>query len=253
MMLCVGLAMTARGAFGTLFWLLLLVPMGYTCLLTTSRGGVLALLGGIAGLAFAKLGLKRSVPFLAVALPALILGIGGRQGSVVGGGTAHERLMLWADGLGELFRMPFHILTGLAPGFFGDELGHVAHNSYVTAYVELGVLGGGMFCTAFYIAARGAYSALSDPDGPPWSRGLGPYLFGALATHAVGCYSLSRTFHIPTYLVLGLVASYVTLAAPPPDTRHVVDRAWWGRFAVIAVLGLVLLKFATQLLGILGV
>ncbi len=253
MVLCVGLAMTARGAFGTLLWLLPLVPLGYAGLLTSSRGGVLALLGGIAGLAFAKLGLKRSVPVLAVALPALVLGIGGRQGSVGGGGTAHERLMLWADGLGELFRKPFHIPTGLAPGFYIEELGHVAHNSYVNAYVELGVLGGGLFFTAFYIAARGAYSALRDPDGPPWSRALGPYLFGAFAAYAVGCYSLTRNFHIPTYLVLGLVAAYVTLAAPPPDARHVVDGAWWGRFAVLAVLGLVFLKFATQLLGLAGV
>ena len=253
MMLCVGLAMTSGGGFGKLLWLLPLVPLGYACVLTKSRGGILALLGGIAGLAFAKLGVRRSVPFLALALPALLLGVGGRQANIAGGGTAHERLMLWADGLSHLFRMPFHIPTGLAPGYYVEEFGQLAHNSFINAYVELGVLGGGLFAMAFYAAGRGTYSALSDPDGPPWSRALGPYLFGAFAAYAVGCYSLTRNFHVPTYLVLGLVAAYVNLAAPPPDARHVVDGAWWGRFAVLAVLGLVFLKFATQLLGLAGV
>ncbi len=253
MALCLGVAMTSRGVLGTLLWLLPLVPMGYACLLTKSRGGVLAILAGIAGTAFARLGWKRSVPFLAVALPGLLLGIGGRQGSVGGGGTAHERLMLWADGLGELFRMPFHIPTGLAPGFYLEEFGHVAHNSYVNAYVELGVLGGGLFFTAVYLAVRRTHAALRDPAAPPWATALGPYLFGALCAYAVGCYSLTRNFHIPTYLALGLAAAYIQLAVPSPDPRDAVDSAWWTRFAVLSVIGLVSLKYATQLLGILGV
>jgi hypothetical protein len=254
MALCLGLAMTSRGGLGMLVWLLPLVPMGYACLLTKSRGGVLAILAGIAGTAFAKLGVRRSVPFLALGLPLLLLGIGGRQATIAGGGgTAHERLMLWAEGFSELFRMPFHIPTGLAPGFYVQELGLLAHNSYVNAYVELGLLGGGLFLTAVYLAVRRSYTALSDPDAPPWAKALGPYLFGALFAYAVGCYSLTRNFHIPTYLALGLAAAYIQLALPRPDPRDVVDSAWWGRFAVLSVVGLVALKYATQLLGILGV
>lgn len=254
MMLCVALAMTSRGAFGTLVWLTPLVPMGYACLLTKSRGGMLAILGGVAATAFARFGLKRSVPLLAVALPAILLGAGGRQGDVgTGGGTAHDRLMLWANGLGALFQMPFHIPTGLAPGFYVQEFGLLAHNSYVNAYVELGLLGGGLFLTAFYAAVRRTHTAVRDPDAAPWSKALGPYLFGAVVAYAVGCYSLTRNFHIPTYLVLGLAAAYIHLALPRPDPRDTVDGAWWGRFAVTSVVGLVVLKFATQLLGILGV
>ncbi len=254
MVLCLGLAVTSRGTVGTLVWLLPLVPMGYACLLTKSRGGVLAILAGIAGTAFAKLGVRRSVPLLALGLPVVLLGIGGRQANIAGGGgTAHERLMLWADGLGELFRMPFHIPTGLAPGFYIEEYGYLAHNSYINAYVELGVLGGGLFFTAMYLAVRRTYTALRDPDAPPWAKAFGPYLFGALFAYAVGCYSLTRNFHIPTYLSFGLAAAYINLALPHPDPRDTVDTAWWTRFAVLAVAGLVLLKYATQLLGILGV
>ena len=254
MVLCVALAMTSRGAFGAFVWLVPLVPLGYACMLTKSRGGMLAILGGVAATAFARFGLKRSVPVLAVALPAILLGTGGRQGAVgTGGGTAHDRLMLWANGLGELFRMPFHIPTGLAPGFYVEEFGLVAHNSYVNAYVELGVLGGGLFLAAFYAAVRRTHTAVRDPDAPAWSKALGPYLFGAVVAYAVGCYSLTRNFHIPTYLVLGLAAAYIHLALPRPDPRDAVNGAWWGRFAVTSVVGLVVLKFATQLLGTLGV
>jgi len=253
MVLCVGLAMSSQDAIGKLGWLLPLAPLAYTCFLTKSRGGMLAILAGVGGTAFVRLGYRRSIPAVAVAVPILLLGITGRQSGGGNGGTAHERLMLWAHGLGELFRMPFHLVTGLAPGFYVEEFGQLAHNSYVNAYVELGILGGGFFFGAFYYAIRMSYSAARDAGAPPWAVALGPYLFGAVCAYAVGCYSLTRNFHLPTYLALGLMAAYVNLARPIPDPRYWVDGVWWKRLVVISVVGLVTLKYATQLLGNLGV
>lgn len=82
-------------------WLLPIGLFVYALLLTQSRGGLLGLLAGLAALIYSKFGWKRALPVILVGVPAVIFGIGGRQGEITGD-TAHERLMLWADGLGEL-------------------------------------------------------------------------------------------------------------------------------------------------------
>lgn len=253
MVLCVGLAFTAHGPIPKLFWLIPVIPFFYTCTLTHSRGGLLALFAGIAAYGYGRYGLKKSIPALIVVIPAILLAASGRQASIGSSDTAHERLMMWAYGLGDLFNMPFHIVTGLAPGHYIKEYGLLAHNSFINAYVELGVLGGGFFFAAFFYAFRMIYISYRRPDAPDWAKAIGPFILAAIATYGMGCYSLSRNFHLPTYTALGLATAFASLAQPmpPPDFR--VTKQWWKWFAVTAVAGLVLLKYSTQLLGRLGV
>lgn len=250
--LSVGLAVTAPSPMFKFFWLLPVAPLAYTSYLTHSRGGVLALLGGMVATFYGRFGFKRSIPLLLVAVPAILVS-SGRGGNISSGGTAHERLMLWAYGLGDLFRMPFHIPTGLAPGHYVQEHSLVAHNSYISSYVELGVFGGGMFLAAFYYAFRQAFAAGRGEAAEEWAARLRPFVAGAVATYAVGCYSLTRNFTLPTYLALGIGAAFAHLAAPDTPAAFVVDGRWWRRLIVGAVAGLVVLKFSTQFLGQLGV
>ena len=43
-------------------------------------------------------------------------------------------------------------LVEVGKGEFAEGVGHVAHNSYVHCYTELGLLGGTFFFAAFYIS-----------------------------------------------------------------------------------------------------
>jgi putative inorganic carbon (hco3(-)) transporter len=252
MLLNFGLAMTTRSKLFSLLWLLTIPPSFYALTLTQSRGGMLALLGGVAATFFAKFGWKRSLPLTLLATGGILFAGSSRQ-SGIGGDTAHERLMLWAYGLSDLFRMPFHIFTGLAPGYYVREQSLLAHNSYINAYVELGIIGGGFFSCALFLGLWLIHKTFKDPSAAPWAKALGPYIFGAVASYAVGCYSLSRNFHIPTYLVIGIAASFVAIHWPVLPERYAVSRSWFVRLGILSVLGLVFLKFSTQLLGMAGI
>ncbi|MEO2089447.1 MAG: O-antigen ligase family protein, partial [Gemmataceae bacterium] len=130
------------GLIGWAFWLLPVPLYIYALFETHSRGGLMGVLAGGAAYVYSRFGGPKALPFaIAGAVGALVL-VGGRQAEV-SGGTAHARLMLWAEGVTELLRQPTRIPTGLGMNWFEEETAHVAHNSFVTAYVEFGVFGGG--------------------------------------------------------------------------------------------------------------
>ena len=250
-MCCLYRSADSHSWFIAVLWLLPLILFGHAFMLTLSRGGMLGLLAGLAAAFAMRFGLMRAAPMIVLMSTVLLLGIGGRQSDIGTGDTAHERIMLWATGIGVWLGNPFFWLLGIGPNNYMDYAPQVAHNSFVHAYVEVGLLGGGMFFAAFYFAAVGLWrvgrnTRLAPPT--PFSRAL-PFVFGMLAGYAGGAYSLSRCYVLPTYLALGIAQTYLILAEPnpPPDGR--VDRTWPKRFLLIAVGGAVLVKFGTQILG----
>ena len=109
-------------------------------------------------------------------------------------------------------------LFGIGAGNFKEEIGHVAHNSYVECYTEVGFFGGTIFFTAFAYTLWSMYR-LGRPDvviPDPGMRRLRPYIMAAVAGYAVGMASLSRSDVVPTYLVLGLANSYLRLTHAQP-------------------------------------
>jgi O-antigen ligase len=197
----------------------------YTLALTHSRGGFLAFL--IAGVVLfqSRFGWKRAVPLLAVALPLAVLLFGGRQTSFGDGlseGTGQQRIQIWSEGLQMLRTKP---LFGIGRGQFVEEVRHVAHNSYVQAYAEMGLFGGTLFLAAFSYPLWLLYR-LGDKHrqallSPALSR-LRPFLLAAFAGYAGAMLTLSRTYIVPTYLVVGLSAVYLRLVqaqAPLPELR----------------------------------
>ena len=59
-------------------------------------------------------------------------------------------MQLWYAGLVEMKRFP---LFGIGAGMYPDFVdGRVAHNSFVHAFVELGIFGGVIFLGAFWFA-----------------------------------------------------------------------------------------------------
>jgi hypothetical protein len=233
-----------------LLWLLPLVPFGYAFIETQSRGGALGLLAGLTGVVLGRYGWARAMPLMFVCAPALLLAIGGRQSDIGTGDTAHERVMLWSLGLGYLQSQPMLWLTGLGAGEYEEWCTQVAHNSFVQSYVETGLFGGGFFIAAFYTAGRSLWRVRQPPVGAapdPFTAAL-PFVFGLLAGYAGGAFSLSRSFVLLTYLVLGIAQSYLAIVEPTPPPVDQVNGAWVKRAVVVAIVGALVLKFTTMVL-----
>jgi hypothetical protein len=250
---CLYLLGTAESRLSGWIWLSPIPLFGYALFQTGSRGGLLSLMFAVAVLLWTKFGSRRSLPLILL-LPVGLMLAGGRQ-SQIGGDTAHERVMIWADGLTELLNQKSYLLTGLGAGKYIDEIsGQVAHNSFVHAYVEMGLIGGGFFLGAFGLALWMTLSLKkADPaEVPPFVRDSLPYMASLLAGYIGGMYSLSRCYHVPTYICLGVATSYLTMAMPELPERFQVTRNWWLRLAMLSVGGLAFLKLFTQVAGAVG-
>ncbi|MGH7128251.1 MAG: O-antigen ligase family protein, partial [Planctomycetaceae bacterium] len=245
LVLCAYLRGDRRGGAMRWGWLgaTALLAAGLFC--TQSRGGLLA--AGLAGVTFLALRYGKTAAVLAGALGAAGLALlSGRQTEIdLEGGTGRERLLLWRDGF-EAIQSP-EALFGIGYDAYADMAGLVAHNSFIHAFVELGLFGGTLFFGGFFFAALGLWrlrAALSVEQSRAVSARTGaarpgsvselirfhPYLAAVLAGWCGGMLSLSRCYVAPTYMVLGLAAVSLGMAgrslAPPRllvwwDARHV--------------------------------
>jgi hypothetical protein len=246
---------TARNWAMSVVWLSPLAAFGYALMLTKSRGGLLGLMAAIFALLYSRYGWKRTLVLMTMLLPVMAVVVGGRQTdiSMDENDTAQTRIQLWSDGLSLLFSMsygPQTLLTGIGINTYGDEFGHVAHNSFVHAYVELGLIGGGLFLGAFALAAAGLYRARtqSAPSLAPEIARMRPFLLAMVLGYAAGVFSLSRCYSIPTYLVLGSAGAYLTFLPLQAPVWFRMDGLMVRRLAVLTGMGLVFLKLFTQVM-----
>lgn len=215
-------------------WLGLLFVFGYAILQTHSRGGFLALLGGLVTLFYLRYGGKKMLLPALLALPVVFVAFAGRMTSITTSeGTGQSRIQLWSDGLGHFQSAP---LFGIGMEGYRSLSEHVAHNSFIHCYAELGLCGGTLFVAAFTFALAGLFRLRNaDPlDDDPELRRLYPYLVAFAVSYTIGISFLSRSYVVPTYMVLGLVTAYFRLYAaqarlPLPD---------WRRFLVPRLAGI---------------
>jgi O-antigen ligase len=188
----------------------------YGLVLTKSRGQFLALVAGVLVLFQARYGWRKSLLLAGIALPVLFALSGGRQTSLsTSAGTSQERIQLWSEGLALFRQSP---LFGIGHGHYADEVGLVAHNSFVHCFTELGLFGGALFLGTFFCAGwtLWALNTSSAQAGPSELRQLYPYLAAAVFAYVVGLLSLSRPYVVPTYAVVGLAAVVARLAPVSP-------------------------------------
>ena len=147
------LAATTHGLVRVL-WLVPVGLFGYALMLTHSRGGLIGLAAGLGILAVARLGIRLGLPLAILAVLALLAVFAGRQTdfSLDDSDTGQARLQLWAEGLGLMWRNP---VTGVGVHEYLEEVGKQAHNSFVQAFVETGLIGGTFFTGAFFLAIYG--------------------------------------------------------------------------------------------------
>jgi hypothetical protein len=214
-----------------LAWLLPLGLFFYALSLTQSRGGMLAVLLGLAVLFRARFGLRRSLLLLGLCLPVFFLALGGRQTELNSEDTAQERFRLWSDGLDMFKASP---VLGVGAGEFKKQVTEklVAHNSFVHAYAELGLMGGTLLVGAFAFGLWMLYLHNRDRTQvlDPRLRRMQPYVLATVAGYAGAMLTLSHVYTVTTYTMLGLVTVYLrlTMALPPLPVPRLSGRVARG-------------------------
>lgn len=205
-----------RSGLARVIWLVSLVIEGYALTLTQSRGGIMALAASLLCLLQARFGVTKAVALGVLALP-FAMALKGRQTDIsLNGGTGHQRLEIWAEGWSLFRRSP---VFGIGMDKFVEEIHYVAHNSFFHCFAELGLVGGMFFAGMFYLAIwwplklGNPGSTIRDPE----QRKLGRYLAAIIAGEAVGQLSITRSYEVSTYLLIGLAAAYLRLVAADPS------------------------------------
>lgn len=193
-------------------WVPALGVCAYGLLLTHSRGGVLA--SGVALLTWLSTKYGGKVAISIGALGALAIPVAlGRQGNInLSGGTGQQRIQLWVDGLNQL--QTSKLFFGIGEGMYHEVAGLVAHNSYVHAFVELGLFGGIFFVGCFFIPGYAFWKIAREPrliENPELKRMM-PYLAGMGAGWCMSMVSLSRCYMPTTYMICGTMAAFLNLA-----------------------------------------
>jgi O-antigen ligase len=143
--------------------------------------------------------------------------LGGRSG-VEADESAEERAGILREAF-EMLRQTKGL--GLGAGQFSDtsSIGMTAHNAYVLAATETGLVGYLLFWFALYLSLKVPVAVwLRDRRGG--AAGLAPSLFTALAGALVGVLFLSWTYKDVLYMMMGASAAlYSAARARDPALR----------------------------------
>ncbi|MBS0266526.1 MAG: O-antigen ligase family protein [Planctomycetes bacterium] len=242
-------------SFNRIVWLIPLGILFWTLILTKSRGGLLAFLAAAGVLSYFRLGLWKSMIVGSLLLPVVVLAAAQRATDIgdamKGEGTANERIELWSCGLDLLKTQP---VFGIGAGFYSDQCGLVAHNSFVHTFVELGFVGGPLFLGAYWCSlyslwrlARGPMGVLLAATPLPFRR-MHPFVLAAVLGFAVSQFSLSRPYVIPTVMVFGTASAYcleaVRQGLPAP---LVFNFRRYGEILVVSVAFLIVIKILIRI------
>jgi putative inorganic carbon (hco3(-)) transporter len=224
MAICIYCATDRRFRMFRWFWLMPFLLLGYALQLTYSRGGLLACLATLTTLFWARYGTRKTLLAGVVAVPLIAIAFAGRQMDLTTDtGTGQQRIQIWSEGFVLFMHSP---VFGIGVNRYREEVGYVAHNSFVHCFTEMGFLGGVLFTGAWYLALRVPHwsrrGVMERLD--PQLRALCPYVLAIVAGAIVGMLSSTRSYTLTTYLVLGLAACCISLAAPVVPAMRVNGR-----------------------------
>jgi putative inorganic carbon (hco3(-)) transporter len=218
----------------------------YALILTQSRGGLLAVAAMLGSLCVSRFGASRAIPLAIFMVLALVGLASGRQASFDSSSeTAQSRIQHWAEGLEYWESAP---LFGLGFDQHLEYVGYVAHNSYVHAYVETGLLGGTAFVGIFFAAILGlALTPCIDDEETTYEEervnDSRPFIVAVVVGYCMGMFSLSRNYVIPTYLIVALANSCLLISHPVSErTWFSMDAAMLRRILFVGLATLIVLK-----------
>ncbi|WP_437602896.1 O-antigen ligase family protein [Sorangium sp. So ce590] len=222
-----------------------LVAIGVMVVMSRSRGGIIVYLA-VLGLTFIRRSGTLGVIAACFIGPPMLL-LGGRSGDEASE-SSEERVELLREAF-EMIRRTRGI--GVGAGQFGDEssLGLTAHNAYLLAASETGLLGMCLFALVLYASIKVPLSIwLGDVEVGPAARRFAPAIFVSLCGALIGIFFLSWAYKDVLYMTLGASAALYG-AARAEDGRvsvrvsaREVALVCGGMFAVLVLLN-VLLRF----------
>ena len=201
-----------------LFWFLAILIIGYTVILTNSRGSMLALIGGLACFYIIK---KRSMAgyVIAILMALALLAIAPSRMGELGSGdhSAMGRVYAWILSLELLAMNP---LFGIGAKHFLDFHSLTTHNSYVLALVENGIVGFigyfGLITLSVHTMVKVAYS-IEEEKISTEVISLVSGMIGIL----ISIFFISRTYVLLPYLYIAIMMTYIRVYCPDLHTKHI--------------------------------
>lgn len=173
--------------------------------LTRSRGGLIAAMLVPGVYVVRRFGLAALAPAALVAVPVFLLA--GRSGSSAEESTT-LRYEAWRAGLDMFEHSP---IWGVGMRAFPDHHDMTAHNSYVLALAELGLVGMFLFVALLYLCVKTLYVGMRELGGIPGTatpRLWGMSLISAVVGIVFQINTLSMAYHSVLWLVVGLVGAW---------------------------------------------
>lgn len=170
---------------------------------TRSRGALMGIATLILLFLREKIGLAAgAVTSGVVAFTLLVVGYAGGRALSVGGGM--DRLDIWSDGLGMFKMSP---IWGVGYGAFTEYSKLTAHNSYVLAMAELGIVGlfiwMSMIICSIYQLRWVRQTAANRPELADYAL-LAKLTQFSVYAFLVTAYFLSRTYTVTIYILFGI-------------------------------------------------
>jgi hypothetical protein len=197
-----------RNAIRMALLLLTLGMIGLCTVYTQSRGGQLVFMSVLGTYFVKRYGWKGILLGVAAAAPMLIFG--GRSGDEAEGSSA-ERLECWFTGC-MLFRQS--PIWGVGKGMFTEYHFLTAHNAYVLAPAELGIVGFWLWSSILYLSVKIPVmvlqrGAVAPADGSvaamaPVARTWALALLAAMVGMLVGIFFLSFCYHYVLWVYFGM-------------------------------------------------
>lgn len=223
----------------------------YGVYLTNSRGGVLSL--GAMSLTYSMLryGLWKGLLVLPIFGAALILFAPSRGGEISADEeSAAGRVEAWYEGF-QMLRA--HPLFGVGYNLFTEHHSLTAHNSFVLAIAELGILGYYVWLSNIVLTVMMLFQIerrtplATSPSGAEWQevRSLSRALLYGMVGGLMASLFLSRSYTVIWYVHIGLVVAIYQYAQREwPVVEGISFARYWGRlfvFSNLSVLGFWLL------------
>ncbi len=190
----------------------------YGAYLTNSRGAIVSLAAMIGVYSLLRRGWGRSLIVVPALLAALFFAAPDRMGDISADEeSANERVEAWYEGFQMMKQSP---LFGVGKGLFTDHHVRTAHNSFVLAAAELGLIGYFFWLSLVALSTMMLLALVRAP--PPESPHKSPHciegddswaehqrlariLLYALAGCLGSSFFLSRSYAIPLYVLLAMI------------------------------------------------
>ncbi len=201
--------------------------LGYTILLTQSRGALLGVAGLMLLVSQRLFGWVKTAIMAAVVAGAVgIVSFGGRELSTKEQSAA-QRVEAWQEGITMLRSKP---VLGVGYGNFTDHHYLTAHNSFVLCFAELGLVGYFVWLGLIVLTFKGIAQAVRLAPPGTADRKLAMTLQASLVAFLACSWFLSRTYSPGLFVLLALcVASWFgvrQIHGPPPQAVLQEPLAW---------------------------